>query len=214
MSNTVILAGDTDISALSAVIAEAFHDLPPSRWLIADDDARRQVFPAYFRIYVEQALACGTVHTTPDRDAVALWLPVPGMPPPPGYLSRLTAVTGPWASRFLALDSALDTHHPTCSPHYHLAILAVRPGRQNRGTGTALLDAWHHNLDEHGQAAYLEASSEQSRDLYLRHGYRLGPEGPFFLPDDGPAFWPMWREPRPVPSALATGRETGHGKAP
>ena len=197
---TVIPASGADNSAVSAVIAEAFHDLPPSHWLIADDTVRRQIFPAYFQIYVEHALARGVVHTTADRSAAALWLPVPGESPP-GYRSRLTAVTGRWASRFLAFDSALDAHHPADSPHYHLAMLAVRPGWQDHGTGTALLDAWHHELDRHGQAAYLEASSEQSRNLYLRHGYRLRPDAPFYLPDDGPPFWPMWREPQPARSA-------------
>ena len=52
-----------------------FFDLPPSRWLVPDPAARRAIFPSYFRLYVEHALACGLVHTTPHHDAVALWLP-------------------------------------------------------------------------------------------------------------------------------------------
>jgi ribosomal protein S18 acetylase RimI-like enzyme len=90
----------------------------------------------------------------------------------------------------------LDQHHPTGIPHHHLAILAVHPDRQRRGIGTALLDAHHATLEEEGTPAYLEASSPRARDLYLTHGYTLQPGAPFYLPDDGPPLWPMWREPK------------------
>ena len=64
----------------------------------------------------------------------------------------------------------------------------------------------HCELDERGEPAYLEASGERSRDLYLRHGYQ--PRGaPYHLPG-GPAMWPMWREPRPG-RGTATGRDGG-----
>jgi hypothetical protein len=191
----VVRAGDGDAEALSQVIAEAFGDLAPSRWLIPDPAARRRVFPGYFRLYVEHALASGLVHTTADRTAAALWLPA-GTPPPDGYDERLAAVTGPAASRFLAFDAALDRNRPAGIAHQHLAILAVRPYRQGRGTGTALLHARHAGLDRAGAPAYLEASSPRSRDLYLRHGYDLRPGGPFRLPGGGPPMWPMWRESR------------------
>lgn len=71
----IIRAEPDDAGVLSAVIAEAFFDLPPSRWLISDEASRHKIFPAYFRIFVEHALAQGIVHTTPDRAAAALWLP-------------------------------------------------------------------------------------------------------------------------------------------
>jgi hypothetical protein len=46
---------------------------------------------------VEHALAVGVVHTTPDRSAVALWLPAGagGAGPPAGYDARLAALTAP-----------------------------------------------------------------------------------------------------------------------
>ena len=40
-----------------------------------DPAARREIFPGYFRIHVDQALTQGVVHTTPGRTAAALWLP-------------------------------------------------------------------------------------------------------------------------------------------
>ena len=41
-----------DAEVLSQVIADAFHDLAPSRWLVPDPDARREIFPGYFRLSV------------------------------------------------------------------------------------------------------------------------------------------------------------------
>jgi hypothetical protein len=126
----VVTAGPADTDALSHLIAHAFFALPPSRWLIPGPAARRAIFPAYFRIYVEHALATGIVHTTPDRTAAALWLPTgTGLPgPPPGYGQRLAAVTGPHPTRFATFDATLERHHPTGTAHHHLAMLAVAPG--------------------------------------------------------------------------------------
>ena len=192
-----VRAGEADLDMLSHVVAEAFIDLAPSRWLITDLNARRSIFPGYFSIYLEHVLAVGIVLTTPGRTAAALWVPggpnAPG--PPDSYDERLAVATGPWLSRFLAFDDALDSHHPTGMPHQHLAILAVHPDQQGRGIGTRLLDVWHATLEEDGMPAYLEASSPRSRDLYLAHGYALVPDAPYHLPDGGPPMWPMWRQP-------------------
>jgi GNAT superfamily N-acetyltransferase len=192
----VVCAGPADLDVLSEVIAAAFHELAPSRWLIADPAARRAIFPGYFRLQVAYAMTVGLVHTTPGRDAVALWLPAgPGVPGPlASYRQRLAAATAPWTGRFAVFDQALEAHHPAGAPHQHLTILAVRPGRQGRGIGTALLTARHRDLDLDGTAAYLEASSPRARDLYLRHGYTARPGSAFRLPE-GPLLWPMWRQP-------------------
>ena len=192
----VILADEADLDDLAQMIADAFIDLAPSRWLITDPAARHAIFPGYFRLHLEHALTSGHVYTTPGRAAAALWLPsgvgAAGMPD--GYDARLAAETGKWAERFRPFDETLSRHHPAGIAHWHLAILAVRPDRQGRGIGAALLRSGHEFLDRAGAAAYLEASSPRARDLYLRHGYALLPDAPFHLPGGAP-MWPMWREP-------------------
>jgi GNAT superfamily N-acetyltransferase len=188
------VAADADV--LSQVIADAFHDLAPSRWLIAHPAGRRAVFPAYFGLYVAHALDTGIVHTTHDRTAVALWLPVSDSGPaqPADYEQQLAAATHPWTERFLVFDAALDRHHPAGTTHHHLAILAVRPDRQAQGIGTALLRAHHLTLDGNGMPAYLEASDRRTRRLYLAHGY--SDCGSLIQLPDGPCLYPMWRQVR------------------
>jgi GNAT superfamily N-acetyltransferase len=218
----VVRAGEADIGVLSQVIADAFFPLAPCQWLIDDQAARRDIFPGYFRMYVEHAMADGLVHTTPARDAAALWLPLgPQLPgPPDGYDEHLAEITGPWVERFAIFDAELDDHHLTGVEHHHLAILAVRPGRQGQGTGTALLDAHHAVLDEQGMTAYLEASDERTRRIYLRHGYAdygtpiqlpggLVAGGDHLTagqPADGPRMYPMVRRPKSHISSEPAGR--------
>jgi GNAT superfamily N-acetyltransferase len=196
----VVPAGAADLDTISQVIADAFHGLAPSRWLITDPATRRKIFPGYFRLYVEHALARGAVYTTADRAAAALWIPIGVDPtgPPAGYDQRLAAATTPWTARFRAFDAALDAHHPAGTPHHHLAILAVRPDRQGQGTGTALLRSYHQMLDgQVGAPAYLEASDLRTRQTYLRHGY--ADHGPPIRLPDGPQMYPMWRDNRHPP---------------
>ncbi|MGH3409628.1 MAG: GNAT family N-acetyltransferase [Streptosporangiaceae bacterium] len=191
-----VTATAADIPVLAEVIAEAFFDLPPSRWLVPDRAERRRIWPGYFRICLEHALAAGAVHTTPGRDAAALWIPAGQNPPDPpeGYAGALAEVTGTYLDRFTAFDAALDQRHPTGFAHHYLAILAVRSDRQGQGTGTALLQAHHRHLDTIRQPAYLEASSERTRRVYSRRGYAdFGP--PVALPG-GPPMFPMIRQPR------------------
>lgn len=204
---SVVLADPSDLDVLSHVIADAFHDLAPSRWLITDPAARRAIFPGYFRLHLEHAMASGIVHTTPGRTAAALWIPAgeDAAGQAADYDARLAATTSPWTSQFVAFDAALDRHAPVSIPCYHLAMLAVRPDRQGRGIGTALLRACHVALDHAGTPAYLEASSPRTRHLYLSHGY-TDYGLPIHLPG-GPDMYPMWRRAKPhIPSELADGR--------
>jgi GNAT superfamily N-acetyltransferase len=143
----------------------------------------------------KHAMADGIIHTTPDRAAAALWLPAgPDAPAQPAdYGARLAAATSPWTERFVAFDAALEARHPAGIPHRHLAILAVRPGRQGQGTGTALLHVRHAALEDQGIPAYLEASDERTRRLYLAHGY-ADRGGPIELAGKV-RMYPMWRQP-------------------
>ena len=192
--HVIVRAGEADTDVLSQVIADAFFPLAPCQWLIPDEAARRDIFPAYFRMYVEHAMEDGIVDTTPDRTAAALWIPGTGpAEPPASYTGQLAAITGSFLDRFLAFDQELDSHHPAGTFHHHMAILGVLPDRQGQGTGTALLEAHHATLDELGIPAYLEASDQHTRRIYLHHHYS-DQGNPIQLPG-GPQMYPMWRSP-------------------
>jgi ribosomal protein S18 acetylase RimI-like enzyme len=81
--------------------------------------------------------------------------------------------------------------HPT-EPHWYLAQIAVTPGRQGRGHGSALLRSGLERCDRDGLPAYLESSSPRNRALYERHGFDVIDE---VRVADSPPIWPMLRPP-------------------
>jgi GNAT superfamily N-acetyltransferase len=188
-----------DTAEITELVARSMQDGPVARWMQPDAEARRADGPHYFEIFVEHAVRCGEVYATADAvtgklSGVALWFPLTSLiPPPQDYERRLKEVAGDAFERACQLDTALDTNHPL-EPHHYLAFLAVRPGSQSRGVGSALLDRHHARLDQAGLPAYLEANHPRNRDLYLRHGYRV--RSVIELPD-GPSLWTMWRPPMP-----------------
>lgn len=183
----VILADESDAEVLGLVIADAFFYLPRSRRLVSHLDARRAIFPAFFQVVVEHALANGIVQTRPDRDAVALWLYVEHEVPLPGpdYLLRFSDATGRWISRFVVFDAALERRHPIGEPRHCLNILAVRPDRQGQGIGTSLLSAYHRQIEQTVIVpCYLEAADVRTSQFYRWPRYcALRAEGPFCLAD-------------------------------
>ncbi len=76
----LVRASEADIDVLSQVIADAFLDLAPCHWLIADRTVRHEIFPRYFRMYVVHARLTGW--STPPRIASPprCGFPAPGQP--------------------------------------------------------------------------------------------------------------------------------------
>jgi GNAT superfamily N-acetyltransferase len=198
-----------DVPVLAEVIAEAFFDLPPSRWLVPYPGDRRRIFPKYFSLFVEHGMHAGLVSTTPERNAVAIWFPTPPKPLD-NYASRLADVGGQLYERFVRFEHTLEVHHPR-QPHQWLAILAVAPEAQGQGNGSALLDHRHRALDLASEAAYLEAANLADRDFYRRRGW-LDHAEPIVLPDSGPPMLPMWRPAKPVFDFSATAGTTDNAK--
>jgi GNAT superfamily N-acetyltransferase len=187
-----------DTTEITGLLSEAMGDGPVAQWLMPEANLRRESGQAYFEIFAEHAIRYGEVYAsfddvTGDLSGVALWFPLTALiPGPADYDQRLKEISGSAFDRTRELDAALAANHPM-EPHHYLAFLAVRPGRQCRGIGSALLDRHHARLDAAGIPAYLEANHPRNRELYLRHGYRDRTE--IRLPDGGPSVWPMWREP-------------------
>ncbi|MGH3679165.1 MAG: GNAT family N-acetyltransferase [Natronosporangium sp.] len=195
-SPTIRRATAEDARRVAALIGEAFQPLTVARWLVPDPGRRADILPANFHIFVDHALTHGEVHVSGDLAAAAVWFPRDGgpLPEPVAYTQRVAAACGENTERFFHLDDLFDAHHPA-EPHHHLAFLAVRPDRQRQGLGSMLLAHHHTRLDTAGVAAYLEATSEAARDLFMRHGYQA--REPFHLPNGTP-MWPMWRPPARV----------------
>lgn len=196
MTVSVCKATIRDLPELSETLAEAFFADPIfSRW-IPGDHRRKEVLPDLFRVITEASLAGDEVYRSEEGVAAAVWTP-PGAQPTEEQMVELAPLlaeaTGEYARTLFEMLALMDEKHPK-EPHFYLFLLGTRPGWQSQGIGSALLRAVLDRCDETGTPAYLEASSEGNKGLYLRHGFDVIDE---LQLRDSPTAWCMWRPPRP-----------------
>ncbi|MCX4532721.1 GNAT family N-acetyltransferase [Streptomyces sp. NPDC002596] len=189
-------ADEADREQVVRLLDEAFHDDPVSSWVFPDETHRRAVHGKFLGVFVDVTLAEGRIDVLEDGTAVALWLPVPAGEPteedPTPALMRATA--DPDNERTELVGKLTGAIHPHDRAHEYLLLIGVSPERQGEGIGAALMAEVLERCDRDGVPAYLEASSARSRRLYERLGFTF--MGTTVDLPDGPAMWPMWREPQ------------------
>ena len=200
-----------DNDAVSVVLARAFFDDPVFAWVIPDAARRVGMLPDFFALFAAAYEPLGASQVIDDSDTsdgidgidgsdrtvgAALWAPpgqhAIGAEDAEEFTGRIEAMSGPDAGRMFEVIGLLEEHHPDTACYY-LNLLGVDPARHGGGLGSTLLAAGLARCDQEGQPAYLEATSSLNRRLYARHDFEV--VGEIALPD-GPALWPMWREPR------------------
>lgn len=199
-AHTVSSAGEAEASSAADILATAFLTDPVFGWLIPDPARRAELHPSMFRILVESHLPLGGVYTAraagdPAAVAAAVWVPAGTEPDPEGEAEVLAAWLELTAENAGRLETALGMMaevHPHAD-HAYLFLIGSFPQRQGTGLGSALIRHVTQRLDRDGVAAYLEATCEDNRRLYARHGF--ADVGVIQLPD-GPPMFRMWRDPR------------------
>ncbi|MFE0702178.1 GNAT family N-acetyltransferase [Streptomyces sp. NPDC058872] len=185
----------SEAARLASLLATTFHQDALTRWMITDEQRRAELLPDFFRVLVELHAHHDGVLTSPQGDAVFLYLPPHAQPDDTAVSQALAATLGPHAPALKTITALQATHHPTTPPHYYLAFGAVRAGRQQTGLGKQLLTHILHRADHEGVGAYAEASSPGGQALLQTTGFTpLGAD--IVLPDNGPTLRPMWRDPR------------------
>jgi GNAT superfamily N-acetyltransferase len=200
MGVAIRTAGEGDRELIVRLLDEAFQDDPVSRWVFPGAEDRRAKHPGLMAAFTDIVLAAGRIDVTKDGSACALWLPVPAGEDHDGDAedegpSQVREAVDPENERIEMIGRLTDAVHPTGRAHEYLWMIGVAPGRQGEGLGTALIEEVLDRCDREGLPAYLEASSARSRKLYERLGFEAA--GPALDLPDGPAMWPMWREPAP-----------------
>jgi len=189
-------ATSADRPAAAATLARAFFDDPVMRWLFPWKNRRLKILEAFFDSSLRIYLRHDEVELYGDDGAAALWAPPGKWKVGPleivRFMPQLVPVMRSSAIRGLRVLTHVEKHHPK-APHEYLAVLGTDPVYQGKGIGSALLRSMLERCDRDGIPSYLESSSEDSKRLYLRHGYQVTRELP--LPPDGPPVWLMWRNP-------------------
>jgi ribosomal protein S18 acetylase RimI-like enzyme len=197
-TSTLIHRGSPgDVPQIAATLADAFFDDPVFRWAAPDDDRRRELLPAFFALTAETLQRYDEIHLAGAGAGAALWVPPGGAPVPDDQAAefggRMLALSGADAERLFEVSELIDSRHPAGS-YYFLQFIGVEPAGQGRGIGSRLLAHMLGRCDREGARAYLDATSEDNKRFYERHGFRASGE---YAPAGGPPLWPMWREPRP-----------------
>jgi ribosomal protein S18 acetylase RimI-like enzyme len=193
----VRLAGTADVPEVAAVLASGFFDDPVMAWVFEEPGREKKLAAMFGYSLTSRFVPDGSTFLTDD--AAAGWLP-PGVALMGGdgdeseFANRLFAAGASIDElmRLGAMGAAMDAVHPT-EPHWYLAMIATRAGRQGHGLGTVLMQHALELVDEQHVPAYLESSNPRNVTLYERHGFVA--TGIIEIPD-GPPLTPMWREPR------------------
>lgn len=180
MTVPVRLARLDDAPTLDGALAEAFFDDPLNDHLLPDEkrrDAalRRGMGHVLRHTYIPN----GGAWTTDTLDGVALW----GMPGDPKSsaldqvreLPTFARAFGRHLPRAIRAFGTAEKRRPA-EPHWFLDIVAVRPGRQGQGVGSALINAGLRGADSAGVPAFLVTSNARNVPLYERHGFAVNEE--------------------------------------
>jgi GNAT superfamily N-acetyltransferase len=180
-----------DHAGAVAALSGAFYDDPVFRWIYPDDARRLAVLPGFFDVFTRAIGRHGASHGIGDGMGAALWVP-PGedvAEDDDAFGEALAVLSPPDLDRAMAAMELLGEAHPH-EPCWYLNLLGVAPEHQGKGVGSTLLRAALERADRDGVPAYLEATSEDNKRLYERHGFAATAE--LRLPD-GPSLWAMWR---------------------
>jgi ribosomal protein S18 acetylase RimI-like enzyme len=200
---TVRLAAEPDIPVLAAMLARSFADDPVSMWTCPAEAMLPETLRRFFETRLRLLIDEGSVWTTPELSAAAIWAPPHRAHSTPAEDFALTrpllrrAILGhpttlarvPMVGLALA---GIQRRHPHDPAHWYLAVLGTEPLLQGRGLGSAVLTPVLQACDADEVGAYLESSKERNIDFYVRHGFRVTREDR--LPR-GPKVWAMWRDP-------------------
>jgi GNAT superfamily N-acetyltransferase len=86
-----------------------------------------------------------------------------------------------WFTRWCHLDPD--------EPHFHLGPIAVSPGSQRKGVGTALMNRYIEHLEQEKIAGYLETDRPENVEFYKKFGFVVQHQETVI----GTPTWYMWR---------------------
>jgi GNAT superfamily N-acetyltransferase len=196
-AGTVRKARPDELGRLAAVLASAFVDDPPIRWVLKDHGGCRSMLERSFRLYLRRLwFKQDECYTTASVVGAIVWeLPghwKVGVLDQLRLLPSMARINGRLLPRILRALAVLESDHPA-EPHYYLPLVGVEPEWRGRGLGTALIRPILDRCDAEKVPAYLEATTPRNRALYERHGFAVTEQ--FSLGPGSPPLWRMWRKP-------------------
>lgn len=186
-----------------AVLARAFFDDPAMTYIWPDASTRAGPLGWLMLRDARYGYLYGDAYTTAGGvEGVALWLRPGGTATSWWRMARLGLLLAPLRfgvgpfRRFVQLMNMFEPLHKRDAPpqHWYLMTLGVDPPRQGQGVGSGLIAPVLARADADRLACYLETMKEQNLAFYRKHGFEVVVEDA--VPNGGPRYWTMLREPR------------------
>lgn len=186
----IATATESDRTIIFSMLAKAFAEDPYVSWLYPDRVQRMAVWPKVMETIGGRAIGCGTAYVTDDGRGAILWLP-PGVESDIEKKVHIYKKSLP-ASRINTLEKIDRQYYrllPDSSP-WTLSIIAVKPGHQQQGIGTSLLEYSLQQIGSQTQDQFVLSCNPKNLSLYQRFGFRLLGR---IQADDSPPLHPLLR---------------------
>ena len=187
----IVQASITDSERVKGVLKLGFASDALLRWIFPDASSFLKCFDIWMEEFSKIAFENNIVYSEENFFGSSLWHP-PGVEFDNSALEpTFEYIPSDRIEVVVKFFEEFEKYHPEDA--WYLSFIAVDPAQQRKGIGSFLLKEALQMIDERGDRAYLEASNEQNKALYERHGFVEIGRVQF---EDSPPAFPMIREPK------------------
>lgn len=192
----VVPAGPERLEVLASTFGQAFVNEPMMLWPMGLAGDVAGSLTRCFGYFLEQALGLGVVWEVDGGTGAAVWVS-PAQANAwettnPWDQARIGALTDDGGGRYDRFWAWVESRTPA-GPLWLLDSIAVAPGLQGRGFGSALIAAGLTQAAAAGVPAFLSTGTRRNVEIYGRSGFRVIDEAD--APGGGPHIWFMRRDP-------------------
>ena len=187
----IIKATSEDLERVKGVLKLGFASDALLRWVFPDASSFLKCFDIWMEEFSKIAFENNIVYSEKNFYGASLWHP-PGVKFDNSTLeSTFASIPHDRIEVVIKFFEEFEKYHPEDA--WYLPFIAVDPAKQRQGIGSFLLKDALQMIDKKNDRAYLEASNEQNKELYERHGFVEIGRVQF---EDSPPAFPMIRDPR------------------
>ena len=185
----IVKVSSTDLERVKGVLKLGFASDALLRWVFPDASSYLKCFDIWMEEFSKIAFKNNIAYSEENFYGSSLWHP-PGVEFDNSALEPTFEYIAPDRVEVVVkFFEEFEKYHPEDA--WYLPFIAVDPARQRQGIGSFLLKEALKMIDESCDRAYLEASNEQNKALYERHGFVEIGRVQF---EDSPPAFPMIRE--------------------
>jgi len=185
----IITSDLKDLERIKGVLKLGFASDALIRWIFPDAANYLKSFDLWMQEFSKIAFENDLVYSEKNFAGASIWHPPGAKFDEDALAPTFDAIPEERLETVAKFFEEFEKYHPDDA--WYLAFIAVDPSQQRKGIGSFLLKEALQMIDQRGDRAYLEASNEQNKALYERHGFVEIGKVQF---EDSPPAFPMIRE--------------------